>query len=243
MTNLISSPYADYIQEQKKQKYLKKIDVLMIANYKIEFYERIIKLQKSIINTLEKNKGKILNKNILEKINQDINLVLPYQKYGYKAYHKKPNDIFDKNKIYIYSHRCNDFDIDEFICDVIISESAKDRNSETLLKSEKIDYQVIHNLNVRSFASDIQELKKWEKIKASSYDIQYRIDQINNLKNELDNFTKLFDESEGYKHSNYSVMELIKDSPKHSDKMRNWLGKQDEYLISYDEFRKQNKQQ
>jgi len=56
MTNLISSPYADYIQEQKKQKYLKKIDVLMIASYKIEFYERIIKLQKSIINTLEKNK-------------------------------------------------------------------------------------------------------------------------------------------------------------------------------------------
>jgi len=243
MTNLISSPYADFIQEQKKQKYLKKIDVSMIASYHIAYYETIIKLKKSTINTLEKNKGKILNKNILEKINQDINLVLPYDDFGLMAYHQKPEDRTDKNRIYFYSHKkeINYFNIDKFVCDVIISESAKERKSENLLKSEKIDYQVIHNLNVRSFASDIQELKKWEKIKASSYDIQYRVDQINNLKNELENFVKLFDESEGYKHSNYSVMELIKDSPKHSDKMRNWLGKQDEFLISYDEFRKQNK--
>lgn len=242
MSNLISSPYADYIQEQKKQKYLKKIDATMIASYHIKYYEIIIELKKSIINTLEKNKGKILNKNILEKINQDINLVLPYKKYSFTAYHKKPNDKTDKNKIYVYCHHQeNYFGIDEFISDVIISESAKDRNSEKILKSEKIDYQVIHNLNVRSFASDIQELKKWEKIKASSYDIQYRIDQINNLKNELESFVKLFDESEGYKHKNYSVMELIKDNPKHSNRMRNWLTKQDEYLISYDEFRKQNK--
>ena len=61
------------------------------------------------------------------------------------------------------------------------------------------------------------------------------------MKKELDNFVKLFDESEGYKHTNYSVMELIKDYPKHSDNMKSYLRKQDEFLISYDEFRKQNK--
>ena len=241
MTNQISSPYADYIQEQKKQKYLKNIDVLMISSYHVKYYEIIIELQKSIINTLHKNNNKILNKNILEKINNDIDKVLPYQKYGFSAYHKKPSDIFEKNKIYIYSHKSNDFNINEFTADVIISESAKERKTETLLKSEKINYDVIHNLNVRSFASNIQELKKWEKIKASSYDIQYRVDKINSLKKELDNFIKLFDESEGFKHTNYSVMELIKDYPKHSDSMRSWLNNQDEFLISYDEFRKQNK--
>jgi len=96
-------------------------------------------------------------------------------------------------------------------------------------------------LNVRNFASNVKELEKWEKIKASSYDIQYRVDQINKLKSELDSFVKLFDDSEGYKHSNYSVMELIKDSPKHSDNMKSWLRKKDEFLISYDEFRKQIK--
>ena len=61
------------------------------------------------------------------------------------------------------------------------------------------------------------------------------------MKKELDSFVKLFDESERYKHTNYSIMELIKDNPKHSDNMRSWLRKQDEFLISYDEFRKQNK--
>ena len=241
MSNPISSPYADFIQEQKKQKYLKNIDVLMVSSYHVEFYKVIIELQKSIINTLHKNNNKILNKNILEKINDDINKVLPYSKYGIRAYHKKPNDIFDKNKIYCYSHKSNNFNIDEYTCDVIISESAKERKTETLLKSEKINYDIIHNLNVRSFASNIQELEKWEKIKLSSYDIQYRVDQINNLKKELDNFVKLFDGSEGYKHTNYSIMELIKDHPKHSDNMKSWLRKQDEFLISYDEFRKQNK--
>ena len=241
MSNPISSPYADFIQEQKKQKYLKNIDVLMISSYHVEFYKVIIELQKSIINTLHKNNNKILNKNILEKINDDINKVLPYSKYGIRAYHKKPNDIFDKNKIYCYSHKSNDFNINEYTCDVIISESAKERKTETLLKSEKINYDIIHNLNVRCFASNIKELEKWEKIKASSYDIQYRIDQINNLKKELDNFVKLFDDSQGYKHTNYSIMELIKDHPKYSDNMRSYLKKQDEFLISYDEFRKQNK--
>ena len=241
MTNQISSPYANYIQEQKKQKYLKNIDVLMISSYHVKYYEIIIELQKSIINTLHKNNNKILNKNILEKINNDIDKVLPYQKYGFSAYHKKPSDIFEKNKIYIYSHKSNDFNIDEYIADVIISESAKERKTETLLKSEKINYDIIHNLNVRNFASNIQELKKWEKIKSNSYDIQYRVDQINSLKKELDNFVKLFDESEGFKHTNYSIMELIKDYPKHSDSMRSWLNNQDEFLISYDEFRKQNK--
>ena len=96
-------------------------------------------------------------------------------------------------------------------------------------------------MNSSSFASNIQELNKWEKIKSSSYDIQYRVDQINSLKKELDSFVKLFDDSEGYKHTNYSVMELIKDYPKYSDNMRSWLKKQDQFLISYDEFRKQNK--
>ena len=241
MSNPISSPYADFIQEQKKQKYLKNIDVLMISSYHVEFYKVIIELQKSIINTLHKNNSKILNKNILEKINNDIDKVLPYEEYGIRAYHKKPNDIYEKNKIYLYSHKSNNFNIDEFTADVIISESAKERKTETLLKSEKINYDIIHNLNVRCFASNIKELEKWEKIKSSSYDIQYRIDQINNLKKELDNFVKLFDESEGYKHTNYSVMELIKDNPKHSDNMRSWLRKKDEFLISYDEFRKQNR--
>ena len=241
MSNPISSPYADFIQEQKKQKYLKNIDVLMISSYHVEFYNVIIELQKSILTTLKENNKKILNKNILEKINDDINKVLPYEKYGIRAYHKKPNDIFDKNKIYCYSHKSNDFNIDEYTSDIIISESAKERKTETLLKSEKIDYDKIYYLNSSSFASNIQELNKWEKIKASSYDIQYRIDKINSLKKELDNFVKLFDESKGYKHTNYSVMELIKDYPKHSDNMKSYLRKQDEFLISYDEFRKQNK--
>ena len=241
MSNPISSPYADFIQEQKKQKYLKNIDVLMISSYHVEFYKVIIKLQNSIINTLHNNNNKILNKNILEKINNDINKVLPYEKYGIRAYHKKPSDIFDKNKIYVYSHKSNNFNIDEYTCDVIISESAKERKTEKLLKSEKINYDIIHNLNVRSFARNIQELEKWEKIKLSSYDIQYRVDQINSLKKELDNFVKLFDESEGYKHTNYSIMELIKDHPKYSDNMRSWLRNKDEFLITYDEFRKQNR--
>ena len=241
MSNPISSPYADYIQEQKKQKYLKNIDVLMISSYHVEYYETIIELQKTIINTLSENNNKILNKNILEKINNNIDKVLPYEKYGIRAYHKKPNDIFDKNKIYCYSHKSNDFNIEEYTSDIIISESAKERKTETLLKSEKINYGIIHNLNVRCFASNVKELEKWEKIKASSYDIQYRVDQINNLKKELDNFVKLFDESEGYKHTNYSIMELIKDHPKYSDNMRSWLRNKDEFLITYDEFRKQNR--
>ena len=241
MSNPISSPYADFIQEQKKQKYLKNIDVLMISSYHVEFYKVIIKLQNSIINTLHNNNNKILNKNILEKINNDINKVLPYEKYGIRAYHKKPNDIFDKNKIYCYSHKMNDFNIDEYTSDIIISESAKQRKTETLLKSEKIDYEKIYFLNSNSYANNIQELEKWQKIKSSSYDIQYRVDQINNLKKELDDFVKLFDNSKGYKHTNYSIMRLIKDNPDHSNKMRNWLTKQDEFLISYDEFRKENK--
>jgi hypothetical protein len=236
-----SSPYADFIQEQKKQKYLKKIDAYMISEYTIEFYDRILKLQKSILNTLHKNNKKILNKNILEKINEDIDKVLPYSEYGYFAYHKKPNDFYEKNKIYIYSHRCKDFDINEYTADIIISESAKDRNSEKILKSEKIDYDKIYYLNCNSFASNIQEREKWRKIKTNSYDIQYRVDQINNLKKELDDFVKLFDDNKDYKHTNYSIMKLIKDNPDHSNKMRSWLTKQDEFLISYDEFKKQNK--
>ena len=242
MSTPISSPFADFIQEQKKQKYLKKIDVSMIASYHIAYYETIIKLRKSTIETLEQSNGKILNKNILERINKNINSVLPYDEYGLTAYHQKPENKIELNRIYFYCHhQDNYFDIDKFVCDIIISESAKNRNSEKIFKSEKIDYQVIHNLNLRRVAGNIQELEKWEKIKASSYDIQYRIDQINNFKKELDSFIKLFDDSQGFKHENYSIMELIKDNPKHSNKMRSWLSKQDEFLISYDEFRKQNK--
>ena len=241
MSNIISSPYADYIQEQKKQKYLKKIDAYMVSEYNIEFYDRILKLQKSILTTLKENNKKILNKNILEKINEDIDKVLPYSEYGYVAYHKKPGDIYEQNKIYIYSHRCKDFDINEYTADIIISKSAKDRKSEKILKSEKIDYDSIYYLNCNSFASNIGQKEKWEKIKNSSYDIQYRVDQINNLKKELDDFVKLFDNSKGYKHTNYSIMRLIKDNPDHSNKMRSWLRNKDEFLITYDEFRKQNK--
>ena len=242
MTNQISSPFVDYIQEQKKQKYLKKIDVSMIASYHIAYYETIIKLRKSTMNTLSKNKGKILNKNILEKINQDINSVLPYDDFGLVAYHQKPEDRTEENRIYFYCHHQNNyFDIDKFVCDVIISKSAKDRNSETLLKSEKIDYDNIYYLNSGRFADNIQELEKWKHIKASSYDIQYRVDQINSLKNELDSFVKLFDKGDGFIHSNYRIMELIQDSPKHSNKMTSWLSNQEEYLISYEEFRKENK--
>ena len=242
MTNQISSPFVDYIQEQKKQKYLKKIDVSMIASYHIAYYETIIKLRKSTMNTLSKNKGKILNKNILEKINEDIKKVLPYDEFGLVAYHQKPEDRTEENRIYFYCHHQNNyFDIDKFVCDVIISKSAKDRNSETLLKSEKIDYDNIYYLNSGRFADNIQELEKWKHIKASSYDIQYRVDQINSLKNELDSFLKLFDKGDGFIHSNYRIMELIQDSPKHSNKMTSWLSNQEEYLISYEEFRKENK--
>ena len=74
MSNPISSPYADFIQEQKKQKYLKKIDVFMISSYKIEYYSRIIRLQNCVLRTLCKNDGKILNKNILEKINNEVGI-------------------------------------------------------------------------------------------------------------------------------------------------------------------------
>ena len=241
MINQISNSLADIIQEQKTQKYLKKIDVSMIAGYHIAYYETIIKLRKSTIETLEQSKGKILNKNILERINNNINLVLPYDDFGIVAHHQKPESKTDENRIYFYCHKNNYFNIDKFVCDVIISESAKDRNSETLLKSEKINYQVIHNLNVRRFADNIEELEKWKKIKTNSYDIQYRVDQINHFKNELDSFVKLFDNSKGFKHSNNTILELIQDSPKHSNKMRLWLTNQEEYLISYEEFKKENK--
>ena len=58
---------------------------------------------------------------------------------------------------------------------------------------------------------------------------------------ELDDFVKLFDNSKDFKHTNYSIMRLIKDNPDHSNKMRSWLNKQDQFLISYEEFKKQNK--
>ena len=178
----------------------------------------------------------------MKKINNNIDSVLPYEDYKLMAYHQKPESETEENRIYFYCHsQDNYFDIDKFVCDVIISESAKNRKSEKILKSEKIDYQVIHNLNVKRYEDNVQELEKWRKIKASSYDIQYRIDQINNYKNELERFIKLFDESDGYKHKNYSIIELIQDNPKHSNKMRRWLNKQDEYLISYEEFKKENK--
>ena len=137
MSNLISSPYADFIQEQKKQKYLKKIDVSMIASYHIAYYETIIKLKNCVFNTLINSKGKILNKNLMKKINNNIDSVLPYEDYKLMAYHQKPESETEENRIYFYCHsQDNYFDIDKFVCDVIISESAKDRKSEKILKSE-----------------------------------------------------------------------------------------------------------
>ena len=97
---------------------------------------------------------------------------------------------------------------------------------------QKIDYQVIHNLNVRSIAGNIENLDMWEHIKGSSYDVQYRVDQINTLKKELDSFVKLFDKSESdYIHTNYSLMNLIKDNPGHNNNMISWLKKQDKFLM------------
>ena len=240
MSNPISSPYADFIQEQKKQKYLKKIDVFMISSYKIEYYSRIIRLQNCALRILCKNDGKILNKNILEKINNEVNLVCPYEKYHHYAYQRKPNDIYDKNRIYFFTHGKNDFEINEYVADVIISESAKNRKSDKLLKAEKINYKVIHELNLDIVNRSINELDKWKKIQSRSYEIQYQIDEINSLRNKLDEKLKSF-EKEGYLYSNYSIIECINEYPKHNDNMRNWLKKQDEFLISYDEFRKQNK--
>ena len=234
MTNQTSSPYALFNNEAKPKtlKLLKTVNVEMIAEYKIEYYSRIIKLQKCVANTLAKHDGKILNKNILEKINNEINMVLPYEKYRYMAYHQKPKDRYERNKIYIYCHGSNDFEIDKYIADIILSESAKDRNSDKLLGCQKIDYQVIHNLNVRSIAGNIENLDMWEHIKGSSYDVQYRVDQINTLKKELDSFVKLFDKSESdYIHTNYSLMNLIKDNPGHNNNMISWLKKQDKFMM------------
>ena len=241
MSNPISSPYADFIQEQKKQKYLKKIDVSMIASYHIAYYETIIKLRKSTINTLEKNKGKILNKNILEKINEDIKKVLPYEDFGLMAYQQKPTDKTEENRIYFYCHKENYFDIDKFVCDVIISESAKNRKSEKLLRAEKINYKVIHELNIDIVNRNINDLEKWRKIQSNSYEIQYQIDEVNSLRNKLDQKLKSFEEKENNFINNYSILECIKDYPKHNDSMRNWLKKQDRFLIGYHEFMKDKK--
>ena len=53
MTNQISSPYALFNNEAilKTVKCLKTVNVEMIAEYKIEYYSRIIKLQKCIVDT------------------------------------------------------------------------------------------------------------------------------------------------------------------------------------------------
>ena len=240
MSNPISSPYADFIQEQKKQKYLKKIDVFMISSYKIEYYSRIIRLQNCILRTLCKNDGKILNKNILEKINNEINLVLPYKEYYHHAYHRKPNDIYDKNRIYFFTHCKNDFEINEYVADIIISESAKHRKSDKLLKAEKINYKVIHELNLDVVNSNIQNLDKWKKIQSRSYEIQYQIDEVNSLRNKLDEKLKSF-ESEDYLYSNYSIMECINEHPKHSNSMCSWIKKQDRFKIGYHEIMKDKK--
>ena len=240
MSNPISSPYADFIQEQKKQQYLKKIDVFMISSYKIEYYSRIIRLQNCVLRTLCKNDGKILNKNILEKINNEVDLVLPYEEYHHYAYQKKPNDIYDKNRIYFFTHGKNDFDINDYVADIIISESAKNRKSEKLLRAEKINYKVIHELNIDIVNRNINDLEKWRKIQSNSYEIQYQIDEINSLRNKLDEKLKSFERDE-CKFSNNSILECIKEYPKHNDSMRNWLKQQDRFLIGYYEFMKDKK--
>ena len=240
MSNPISSPYADFIQEQKKQKYLKKIDVFMISSYKIEYYSRIIRLQNCVLRTLCKNDGKILNKNILEKINEDIRKVLPYEDYGLTAYHLKPIDETEENRIYFFTHGNNAFEINEYVSDIIISESAKNRKSDKLLKAEKINYKVIHELNIDIVNRNINDLEKWRKIQSNSYEIQYQIDEINSLRNKLDEKLKSFERDE-CKFSNNSILECIKEYPKHNDSMRNWLKQQDRFLIGYYEFMKDKK--
>ena len=60
MENVVHT-FADFIQEQKKQKYLitDNLITFMNASYHIAYYETIIKLRiPDTINTLEKNKGK-----------------------------------------------------------------------------------------------------------------------------------------------------------------------------------------
>jgi len=237
MENPISSPYANFIEEQKKQKYLKKIDVFMISSYKIEYYSRIIRLQNCVLRTLCKHDGKILNKNILEKINNEVNLVCNYEEYRHYAYQRKPNDRYDKNRIYFFTHGSNDFEINEYVADIIISESAKNRKSEKLLKAEKINYKVIHELNIDIVNRNINDLEKWKQIQSKSYEIQYQIDEINSLRNKLDEKLKSF-EKDNYKFTNYSIMECINENPKHNNNMRNWLKKQDRFLIGYHEFMK-----
>jgi len=73
-------------------------------------------------------------------------------------------------------------------------------------------------------------LEKWQKIQSKSYEIQYKIDKINSLRNELDESLKSFDTSDGFIHTNFSVMECVKDTPQHNNRMRDWLEKQDSFL-------------
>ena len=236
---------------------------LIISNLSKAFPKLSLDEKKVILKNMWFNYGKILaeytfiknfreskefedkiiieNRNILEKINNEVNLVLPYEEYHHCAYQRKPNDIYDKNRIYFFTHGQNDFEINEYVADVIISESAKNRKSEKLLRAEKINYKVIHELNIDIVNRNINDLEKWRKIQSNSYEIQYQIDEINSLRNKLDEKLKSFEEKEYNFVNNYSILECIKEHPKHNNNMCNWLKKQDRFLIGYHEFMKDKK--
>jgi hypothetical protein len=219
MTNQISSPYALFNNEAlPKTTPRKKVDVFKIASFKIEYYSTVLKLQEAIMQALRKNENKILNKNILEKINNEINMVLPYEKYFYKAYHEKPKDIFDKNKIYIYTHSSNSIDIDKYQADIILNLSARDRGENNLLGCIKINYSELMELNQKIINSNFYCLQEWRKLQNGSNEIQYKIDEIICKRNELNNYLKKYEVP-----SNLCIMEMVKEYPKHNEKMRIWI--------------------
>tara|TARA_B100002019_G_C21226944_1_gene577890 strand:+ start:92 stop:829 length:738 start_codon:yes stop_codon:yes gene_type:complete len=220
MSNLISSPYIDYIQEQKKQKEQirkekQKINVFNICCYEIESYSTRLRLKNSIYQTLIKNDGKIINKKLLEEINKDINLLFPYDEYGYVAYHDKPEKIFDDNRIYVYTHKKMNkkiIQIDKFEADVILQESAARRNTETISKCIKIDKEEIFKHNDESINILLRNLEYWKKLRSAANEIQYQCDEIKSKTKILED--KL--ENEFTIRSN-SIMELIKDNSRIHD--------------------------
>jgi len=225
MTNQISSPFADYIQEQKKQKQeniknKNKINVFNIASYEIESYSLRLRLKNSIYQTLLKNDGKIINKKLLEQINKNINLLLPYEKYGYVAYHQKPESIIDDNRIYIYTHRSGKdiIKIDKFEADIILQESANRRNTETISKCIKINKEEIKNNNEDSLDTLLKNLQYWQNLRNSSYEIQYAIDEIK------DKTTVLTDRLESnFNIRSFSILELVNKYPKINSTMEQYI--------------------
>jgi len=225
MSNLISSPYADYIQEQKqhKQERIKnknKINVFNICTYEIESYSIRLRLKNSIYQTLLKNDGKIINKKLLEEINKDINLLLPYDKYGYIAYHQKPETIIDDNRIYIYTHKSKKdiIKINKFESDIILQESAHKRKEEKIIKCIKINKDEIRNNNNESIEILLNNLTYWQNLRNNSTEIQYAIDEINSKTNVLNERLE-----KNYNIRSYSIQELINKYPKINSNMEQWI--------------------